>query len=73
MKKDEEELSYATNKRDIQKTKIVFIGDQYVGKTSIINRFIKDTFDNSHNVRTLICSPLSALTLYPRTLASMEK
>ena len=71
MKKDDEELSYATNKKNIQKTKIVFVGDQYVGKTSIINRFIKDTFDNSHNVLVAISSPPSALTSFPKTSLSI--
>lgn len=28
-----------------QKSKLVFLGDQSVGKTSIITRFIYDTFD----------------------------
>ena len=73
MKKDEEELSYATNKKNIQKTKIVFVGDQYVGKTSIINRFIKDTFDNSHNVLVTLSSPPSASTSSPRTSPSTVK
>ncbi|EFX61364.1 hypothetical protein DAPPUDRAFT_69789, partial [Daphnia pulex] len=31
------------------KFKIVFIGDQSVGKSSIINRFIKNEFDSAHN------------------------
>lgn len=32
------------------KYKLVFLGDQSVGKTSIINRFIFDTFDGKENV-----------------------
>lgn len=40
--KYEEELSYATHKKHTVKFKIVFIGDQSVGKSSIINRFIKN-------------------------------
>ena len=32
--------------QDDKKSKIVFIGDQYVGKTSVITRFIKNTFEN---------------------------
>jgi GTPase SAR1 family protein len=30
--------------------KIVFLGDQNVGKTALINRFINNTFDQSYNV-----------------------
>lgn len=32
------------------KQKIVFLGDQSVGKTSIINRFMYDTFEASERV-----------------------
>ena len=32
------------------KYKIVFLGDQSVGKTSIINRFMYDTFDPNYQV-----------------------
>ena len=31
------------------KFKLVFIGDQAVGKSSIITRFIKDQIDPTHN------------------------
>lgn len=31
------------------KFKLVFVGDQAVGKSSIITRFIKDQFDSTHN------------------------
>ncbi|CAN5951353.1 unnamed protein product, partial [Sphagnum jensenii] len=47
--KHDEELSFATNKKNTIKFKIVFIGDQNVGKSSIINRFIKNEFDISHH------------------------
>ena len=40
--KFDEELSYAAHKKHTVKFKVVFIGDQSVGKSSIINRFIKD-------------------------------
>jgi GTPase SAR1 family protein len=36
-------LSYTIQKQ-VAKFKLVFLGDQGVGKTSIINRFIYDTF-----------------------------
>ena len=32
------------------KYKIVFLGDQYVGKTSLINRFMYETFDENYQV-----------------------
>lgn len=32
------------------KQKIVFLGDQSVGKTSIITRFIFDSFDSTYQV-----------------------
>lgn len=35
------------------KYKIVFLGDQAVGKSSIINRFIYDIFDGNDHVRNL--------------------
>ena len=34
----------------MQKYKIVFLGDQSVGKTSIINRFIFDNFTGNEQV-----------------------
>ncbi len=33
------------------KYKIVFMGDAFVGKTCLINRFIYDTFDVGYQVR----------------------
>lgn len=36
------------------KYKIVFLGDQAVGKSSIINRFIYDIFDGNEHVQTLL-------------------
>jgi GTPase SAR1 family protein len=33
------------------KIKIVFLGDQSVGKTSIIERYIKNTFEDTANVK----------------------
>jgi len=42
----------------IAKYKIVFVGDAFVGKTCLINRFINDTFGISYQV-----FPLSHLSL----------
>jgi small GTP-binding protein len=33
----------------MHKFKLVFIGEQAVGKSSVITRFIKDQFDPTHN------------------------
>jgi Ras-related protein Rab-6A len=34
----------------LAKYKLVFLGDQSVGKTSIITRFMYDTFDSTYQV-----------------------
>ena len=33
---------------DVQHYKIIFLGDQYVGKSSILNRFYQDKFENEY-------------------------
>jgi len=38
--------NYAVN--PLAKYKLVFLGDQSVGKTSIITRFMYDTFDSTY-------------------------
>ena len=51
------------------KYKIVFLGDQNVGKTALINRFIKNTFDQSYNVLLSCLRLLLALIFLSRTSA----
>ena len=40
--KREDEISFATGKTGVVKFKVVFLGDQGVGKSSVITRFIKN-------------------------------
>ena len=37
----------------LAKYKLVFLGDQGVGKTSIITRFMYDSFDHTYKVRSV--------------------
>jgi Ras-related protein Rab-6A len=44
----------------LAKYKLVFLGDQSVGKTSIITRFMYDKFDNTYQVGVLLAFPFLA-------------
>lgn len=44
------------------KYKIIFLGDQSVGKSSIIEKYIKDRFEEGLNVTQTLFSPQSVLT-----------
>lgn len=56
------------------KYKIVFLGDQAVGKSSIINRFIYDIFDGNEHVHVhLFRGPPSASISSPRIFSSRRK
>ena len=43
----------APNISPLAKYKLVFLGDQGVGKTSIITRFMYDSFDKNYQVTSL--------------------
>lgn len=49
------------------KYKIVLLGDQQVGKTSIIERFINNRFEESYNVLAATSRPPSASTSLSKT------
>jgi GTPase SAR1 family protein len=45
-----DQISFSSNRNTIQKFKIVLVGDQNVGKSSIICRYIRNEFDPTKNV-----------------------
>ena len=55
------------------KCKIVLVGDQSVGKTSIINRFIFDNFTGHEQVLFVLCSQPSESTSCPRPSTSTTR
>ena len=52
--------------------KIVLLGNEGVGKTSMINRFCHNKFDQQANVHFFISSPLSGLTSLAKTSPTKE-
>ena len=47
----------------LRKFKLVFLGEQSVGKTSLITRFMYDSFDNTYQGR-IADGPMLALRIY---------
>ena len=45
-----DQISFSSNRNSIQKFKVVLVGDQNVGKSSIIARYIRNEFDPTKNV-----------------------
>ena len=44
----------------LRKFKLVFLGEQSVGKTSLITRFMYDSFDNTYQVEITTTAPRDA-------------
>ncbi len=60
-------ISFSSNRNSIQKFKIVLVGDQNVGKSSIIARYIRNEFDPTKNVDLVTISQPLELTLSAKT------
>jgi len=52
----------------VMKCKIVFLGDQSVGKTSIINRFIFDNFTGNEQVKIVASKPTVGVDFVSKTI-----
>lgn len=52
----------------LSKFKVVLVGDQNVGKTSIISRFIHDNFEQSSNVPAFITQPTVGIDFVTKTM-----
>ena len=48
-------MSEKVNEENLQSFKVVLMGDSGVGKTSIVNRYIKDTFADNIVSTTGVC------------------
>jgi len=66
-------ISFSSNRNSIQKYKIVLVGDQNVGKSSIIARYIRNEFDPTKNVVMVRVSLLSVSTSSARISQPVAK
>lgn len=68
-----DQISFSSNRNTIQKFKVVLVGDQNVGKSSIISRYIRNEFDPTKNVIVALFSQRSVLISYPKISQSPER
>ena len=68
-----DQISFSSNLNTIQKFKVVLVGDQNVGKSSIISRYIRNEFDPTKNVIVALFSQRSVLISYPKISQSPER
>ena len=68
-----DQISFSSNRNAMQKFKVVLVGDQNVGKSSIIARYIRNEFDPTKNVSKFKFSQPSASILYLRTSQLLAK
>ena len=61
-----DQISFSSNRNTIQKFKVVLVGDQNVGKSSIIARYIRNEFDPTKNVILYSSSQLLGSILFPK-------
>jgi GTPase SAR1 family protein len=66
-------ISFSSNRNSITKYKIVLVGDQNVGKSSIIARYIRNEFDPTKNVFFELVSQLLESTSLARISQLVEK
>lgn len=69
-----DQISFSSNRNTIQKFKVVLVGDQSVGKSSIISRYIRNEFDPTKNVINLsIIQPTIGIDFISKNIAVSGK
>lgn len=68
-----DQISFSSNRSTIQKFKVVLIGDQNVGKSSIISRYIRNEFDPTKNVFFLLYKPTIGIDFISKNIAVSGK
>ena len=68
-----DQISFSSNRNSIQKFKIVLVGDQNVGKSSIIARYIKNEFDPTKNVSPPTIQPTIGIDFISKNIAVTGK
>jgi small GTP-binding protein len=57
----------------MQKFKVVLVGDQNVGKSSIIGRYIRNEFDPTKNVQLTLSQPTIGIDFISKNIAMEGK
>ncbi|OXB34152.1 GTP-binding protein ryh1 [Cryptococcus neoformans] len=63
---------FSSGSTPLKKFKLVFLGEQSVGKTSLITRFMYDTFDNTYQATIGIDFLSKTMYLEDRTLGKLQ-
>lgn len=66
-------ITSSTSNRNSTKLRVVFLGDQGVGKSSIIDRYTTSRFNDNYNVDSSLFRQLSESILMSRILIDMGK
>lgn len=68
-----DQISFSSNRNSMQKFKVVLVGDQNVGKSSIIGRYIRNEFDPTKNVQLTLSQPTIGIDFISKNIAMEGK